>query len=84
MGKDSGGKAPAKNKYFWLMYVAALLAGVLLIADAMNYRPLTRIPAKLGIALLFSAFAFMVGSTRAPVIIGAIIVWAAVILTFFV
>ena len=84
MGKDSGGKAPAKNQYFWLMYLAALLAGVLLIADAMHYRPLVKIPAKLGIALLFSAFAFMVGSTRAPVIIGAIIVWAAVILTFFV
>jgi len=39
MGKDSGGKSPAKNQYFWLMYLAALLAGVLLIADAMNYRP---------------------------------------------
>ena len=84
MASDSGAKSAAKNQYYWLIYLAALLAGVLLMADAVNYRPIVRIPARLGIALLYSAFAFMVGGTRGPAVIGTILVWAAVILMFFV
>jgi len=84
MAKDSGGASAAKSQYYWLIYLAALVAGLLLIAHAINYRPITKIPARLGIALLYSAFAFMVGGSKAPAIIGTIIVWLAVLLMFFV
>jgi hypothetical protein len=84
MAKEAGGKGPGKNQYYWLIYFAAFLAGMLLIAHAMNYRPVDKIPAKLGIALLYSAFAFMVGGTKGAAIVGTVLIWAAVILTFFV
>jgi hypothetical protein len=71
------------KQYYWLIYVAALLAGLLLIADAVSFRPVTRITARLGIALLYSAFAFMVGGSRGSAIVGTILVWLAVLLTFF-
>ena len=82
----SGSKnsSPSEKKpYYWLIYVAALLAGLLLIADAVSFRPVTKITARLGIALLYTAFAFIVGSTRASAIVGTVLVWLAVVLTLF-
>ena len=76
--------APAKQEpYYWLIYLAALLAGLLLIADAVSFRPMVKITARLGIALLYTAFAFIAGGSRASAIIGTILVWLAVLLTFF-
>jgi len=80
--KNSG--APAQKPYYWLIYIAALLAGLLLIADAVNFRPVAKITARLGVALLYTAFSFIVGSGRATAIIGTIMVWLAVLITFFV
>lgn len=80
MSNDS----PSKQKqYYWLIYIAALLAGVLLIADAVNYHPATKATARLGIALLYTAFAFIVGGKRASATIGTILVWAAVLIAMF-
>lgn len=80
MSNDS----PSKQKqYYWLIYIAALLAGVLLIADAVNYLPATKATARLGIALLYTAFAFIVGGKRASATIGTILVWAAVLIAMF-
>jgi hypothetical protein len=79
--KDSN--AAGKKPYYWLIYIAALLAGLLLMADAASFRPLTKISARLGIALLYTAFAFIAGGARASAIIGSILVWLAVLLTFF-
>jgi uncharacterized membrane protein len=76
MGNGSQSK---QKQYYWLIYLAALLAGLLLIADAVNYYPATKTTARLGIALLYTAFAFIVGGTRASATIGTILVWAAVL-----
>ena len=71
-----------KKQHHWLIYVAAVLSGLLLLADAANYAPAMKITARLGIALLYTAFAFMVGKARAATYIGTILLWLAVVLTF--
>lgn len=80
----NSGQGKVTNQYYWLIYVAALVAGLLLIADAMGYYPLQRVTAKLGIALIYSALALLVGGGRPSGIIATVIVWLAVLLTFFV
>ena len=70
------------NQHHWLIYGAAILSGCLLLADAVSYTPATKITARLGIALLYTAFAFMIGKTRPSVYIGTILLWVAVVLTF--
>ena len=80
--KNSDVHAKQKKQYYWLIYIAAILSGFLLLADAVNYAPVTKITARLGIALLYTAFAFMVGKARPSVYIGTILLWVAVVLTF--
>jgi hypothetical protein len=70
-----------KRQFHWLIYVAALLSGLLLIGDAANYAPLIKITARLGVGLLYTAFAFIVGGTRPSTYIGTTLLWVAVILT---
>ncbi len=79
---DTKSKQSERKPYHWLIYVAAILSGVLLLADAMNYAPGTKITARLGIALLYTAFAFMVGKARPSTYIGTTLLWIAVVLTF--
>jgi len=74
-------KPSSKSQHYWLIYVAAILAGFLLLADAANFAPATKITARLGIALLYTAFAFLFGKARPSVYIGTILLWVAVVLT---
>ena len=69
------------NSHHWLIYLAAILSGFLLLADAINFTLATKITARLGIALLYTAFAFMVGRARPSTYIGTILLWVAVMLT---
>ncbi|MEW5795462.1 MAG: hypothetical protein AB1772_03790 [Candidatus Zixiibacteriota bacterium] len=80
----SSGASAKSEPYYWLIYLAALLAGLLLIADAISFRPIAKITARLGIGLLYTAFAFIVGGARASAIIGTILLWLAVLITIFV
>lgn len=75
--KPSGTKQP-----YWLLYVALLLAGILLLAQAFGITQLQRSTAKLGIALVYAAFALLVGGGRPTAITAAALVWAAVIATY--
>jgi len=74
-------KPQGKKPYYWLIYIAALVAGALLIADAAGYAPLQKITARLGAALLYSAFALLVAAGRPSGIIATVLVWIAVVLT---
>ncbi len=76
--------AKAKQDYNWLIYGAGLLAGVLLLAESFEFAPLQKVPARLGIALIYSALAMFVAKGRSPAIIATVLIWAAVIVTFFV
>ena len=76
--------APAKKRKqpVWLLYTAAVVAGVLLLADALNVSVLARVPAKLGIGLVFSAIALLLDKSKSIGIIATVIVWVAVVVTF--
>jgi hypothetical protein len=73
-----------KRQAIWLVYLAALVAGAILLADALNYELIQRLTARLGLALLFSAIALFVANGRPAGWIATAILWVAVILTFFV
>jgi len=74
---------PVKKKQpVWLLYTAAVVAGGLLLADALNVTFLSRVPAKLGIGLVFSAVALLLDKSKIIGIIATVIVWAAVVVTF--
>lgn len=75
----SGKKFPG-----WLLYVSLLLSGILFLAEAAHIYTLQRIPAKLALALIFSAVALIVGNGRSIGYIAAGIVWLTVIVLFFV
>ncbi len=77
---------PGKKKNaepYWLIYISAILSGLLLIGYALDIGALQKISARLGIGLLFGAFALIVGRSRVAGYIAAGLVGFVVILTFF-
>jgi len=79
---STGSSAAKKKQPVWLLYVAAGLAGVLMLADALNVTFLARVPAKLGIGLVFSVIALLSDRGKNMGIIAAVLIWAAVVVTF--
>jgi len=75
-------KGKKKQEPYWLVYVSAFLSGLVLLTDAIQYAPMQKVSARLGIALVFSAFALIVGRNNTPSVIAAALIWAAVIMTF--
>jgi hypothetical protein len=71
----------AKKSATWLVLLAALIAGAVLLADGLSYAPAQKLTAKLGIALLFSAIALFIGNGRAAGYVATVILWAAVVAT---
>ncbi len=82
MGGDSGPKKPSQP--YWLIYVGLLFGGMLLLADAQHYLPLQKISAKLGIGMIYSAFALFVANGKPAGIFATIIIWIAVLTTFLI
>ena len=82
MGGDSATQKPSQA--YWLIYVALLIGGLLLVADALHYAPLLKISAKLGIGMIYSAIALVVGNGRPAGIAATIIIWIAVLTTFLI
>ncbi|UCC44342.1 MAG: hypothetical protein JSU65_14745 [Candidatus Zixiibacteriota bacterium] len=72
-----------KKRSPWLIYLAALIAGLVLIADAVGYAPLQKITARLGLGLLFTALSLFISGGRPVGWIATGIVWIAVILALF-
>ena len=71
------------KKLIWLIYVSLVLSGLILIGNALEIRFFTKLTARLGIAVIFSAFALLVGKDRPSGIIATAIIWIAVLITFF-
>ena len=74
MTEASAGKKSPK-KMVWLIYAALILTGIFFLAAAFNISNLDRWTARLGIALVFSAFALMVGNGRQIGYIATAIIW---------
>ena len=67
---------------YWLIYISLLLSGLLLVADAYSIHPLHKWTAKLGIALIFSALALVIGNGRKEGFVSIGIIIISVIATF--
>jgi hypothetical protein len=80
MAGSSGGKSSSGP--LWLIWVALLIAGLLLLAEAFHIYQLTRTTTRLGVALVWSAIALMVGNGRWAGNMGTVIVWLAVVLAY--
>ena len=84
MAGDSGQAAKGQDQRYWIAYIGLLIAGIILLADAYNFTQLHRWTARVGIALIYSAFALMLGKGQSSGVIGSLVVWAAVLLTLFI
>jgi hypothetical protein len=84
MGSDGSGAGKKPQQPYWLIYLAILLAGLLMLGQALHYYQIQRVPAKLALGLLYSAFALFVGNGRPSGFIGTAIIWAAIIISFLV
>lgn len=68
----------------WLLYTAIVLSGLLFLGEAAGITVLQKVPAKLAIALLFTAFALLVGKGRPTGYIAVGLVWLTVITLFII
>ena len=80
----NNGQSAPKKQPFWLIYLALLLSGVLLLGDAYNLFGLNRWSARLGIGLLYVVLALIVGKDRPAGIFGIAIVIVSLVITIFV
>jgi hypothetical protein len=72
--------APAKKMY-WLIYLSLIISGIILLGNALGPGLLTKWTAKLGIGLLYSAFALIIGNGRKSGFIAVSILWISIIIT---
>jgi len=72
-----------KSNHIWLVYTALVLSGVLLLGSAFHIHFLTRLTMRLGVGLIFSALALLVGKDRPAGIIATAIIWIAIIIAIF-
>ena len=72
-----------KKSLNWLIYLSLIIAGLLLLADAFNATYFSRWTARIGIGLLFTAFAFIVGTGRKATQVAIGILYGAIIITYF-
>jgi len=72
------------KKMYWLIYISLFLSGILLIGNAFGSVHLSKWTAKLGIGLLYSAFALFLGNGRKSGYVGVAILWISIILTIFI
>jgi len=79
----SNGDSGSKGSLLWLIYIALLISGGLLLADALGVRAMTRLTVRLGTALVFSAVALIAGKDKPAAIVAIAIVWIAVLITLF-
>lgn len=79
----SGKTVPSKPKPpYWLLYISIVLSGLLFLGEAAGITALQKVPAKLAIALLFTALALLVGKGRPMGYIATALIWITVITLF--
>ncbi len=72
---------PSSKGLFWVLYLALIIAGVLLLADALQIGFLTRLSVRLGAGFIFSAIALIAGKDKPLPIISIALVWLAIVIT---
>jgi hypothetical protein len=74
------GNSGGKGGLLWLVYLALIIAGIFLLADAFHIQMLSKLSIRLGTALLFTAIALISGKEKPAGIIAVAIVWIAIII----
>ena len=72
-----------KKSLNWLIYLSLIISGLLLLADAFNATYFNRWTARIGIGLLFTALAFIVGAGQKKSQIAVGILYGSIIATYF-
>jgi len=72
-----------KSKMLWMVYLALIVAAVLLLGDALNITALAKLTARLGGTLLLTIIFLLVGKNRPAGIIATAIIWIAFLITIF-
>ncbi|MCB2201870.1 hypothetical protein KQH51_03645 [bacterium] len=81
----SGKTVPKKKKQpMWLLYGALIIGGLLFLAEAVGMAPLQRSTARIGLALLYSALALIVGNGRTVGYVATAIVCLSALIVYFV
>ncbi len=75
---NEGSASSSRNNAIWLVYLALLISGILLLSDAYHLVALQRWTARIGIALVFSAIALYVGNGRKAGFISVVIIWLTI------
>jgi len=83
MPTDNAGNGMQADQRYWIAYIGLFLAGLILLADAYNMTQLDRWTARVGIALIYTAFALITAKGRMSGTIGSVVIWVAVLLTIF-
>ena len=78
----SGTNRVSSKQPYWMLYIAGLFGGIILLTDALGFVLLERVTTRLAIALIYSTFVLMVGKGKKLSIAAAVLIWAAVIATF--
>lgn len=76
-------KVTKEGRRLWLIYLAFIISGAILLGDALDVRFIAKLTARLGVGLVFSAMALIIGKDRPSGIIATAIVWGAIIISFF-
>lgn len=76
-------KEKRKKPLHWLIYISLFLSGIIFLGEATGMIVLQKWSARLSIVLLFSAFALLIGNGRRSGFIATAIVWATVIVVYF-
>ncbi len=72
-----------QKSHNWLIYLSLIISGLLLLADAFDATYFNRWSARIGIALLFTAFAYIVGAGKKKSHIAVGILWGSIISIYF-
>lgn len=83
--KTVAAKKPSKEKKdpYWLIYLSAIISGWLLLAYSFGVTAFQKLPARLGVALVFSALALLIGRGKPAGYVAAAVIWLTVIMTLF-
>jgi hypothetical protein len=78
------GKPQKPSNAYWLVYLALLIGGILLLAGTLHFVEIQKVSARLGIAMLYSAFALFVGNGKPAGYVATAVIWLAVFATFII
>lgn len=76
-------KKQPKRQPFWLIYLSLLIAGIIFLGKAYSIIHINKWTAQIGIAMIFSAAALIIGNGRKAGFISVAIIWISVLIVIF-